>query len=127
MKHKKTIATLDSTKLFKKPKPKTGQSKPFPLGTIRKHKTGERFGERRKGDEIRNCIICEKDGERIWMLLSRFKAEQALGKSLNSKHPVHHFDEDTENDKNNNLVVCEDSSYHSFLHKRKGENTHECI
>jgi len=31
---------------------------------------------------------------------------------------VHHVDEDRENNKRNNLVVCEDDAYHFLLHRR---------
>lgn len=46
-------------------------------------------------------------------------AEKALGKFLDKKHPVHHFDNNTGNDKNRNLVICEDQAYHLLLHQRK--------
>jgi hypothetical protein len=32
---------------------------------------------------------------------------------------VHHVDENGLNNKNNNLVICENESYHKLLHKRK--------
>lgn len=46
-------------------------------------------------------------------------AEKAYGKPLNKKHPVHHLDGNKRNNKNNNLVVCEDNAYHRYLHMRK--------
>ena len=46
-------------------------------------------------------------------------AEKALGKPLDSKHPVHHVDGDKTNNANSNLVICEDNAYHSLLHKRQ--------
>ena len=46
------------------------------------------------------------------------KAEKALGKYINGKHPIHHFDLNSHNDLNNNLVVCESRSYHKLLHRR---------
>ncbi len=45
-------------------------------------------------------------------------AEKALGKPLDGKHPVHHFDENKQNNANGNLVICEDESYHRLLHRR---------
>ena len=48
----------------------------------------------------------------------RIAAERALGRPLDLRHPVHHFDEDTFNNANNNLVICESASYHEILHIR---------
>lgn len=45
--------------------------------------------------------------------------EKAMGKLLSSKHKVHHFDENTANNANINLIVCEDQKYHFLLHRRK--------
>lgn len=46
-------------------------------------------------------------------------AEQALGRPLSGKHPVHHVDENGMNNAGSNLVVCENGAYHKLLHKRK--------
>jgi len=46
-------------------------------------------------------------------------AEQALGRPLPSGAVVHHADEDRGNNKNANLVICEDHTYHMLIHKRK--------
>lgn len=48
----------------------------------------------------------------------RVIAERALGRPLEKRHPVHHHDEDKENNANTNLVICEDAAYHSLLHRR---------
>jgi HNH endonuclease len=45
-------------------------------------------------------------------------AEKALGRYLDAKHEVHHFDENPSNNANSNLIVCEDHSYHQLLHER---------
>ncbi len=45
-------------------------------------------------------------------------AEKALGKHLPEKTIVHHVDENKLNNRNNNLVVCEDIAYHLLLHVR---------
>ncbi|MCK5612834.1 HNH endonuclease [Candidatus Pacearchaeota archaeon] len=46
-------------------------------------------------------------------------AEKALGKRLPQNACSHHVDHDRSNNKNNNLVVCEDLAYHNLLHKRE--------
>lgn len=46
-------------------------------------------------------------------------AERALGRYLESRHPVHHVDECVTNNSNANLVICEDSHYHKLLHQRR--------
>lgn len=45
-------------------------------------------------------------------------AEKALGRRLPATAQVHHVDEDTRNNDNSNLVICESDSYHKFLHAR---------
>lgn len=49
---------------------------------------------------------------------SRLVCEKALGKLLPPKCVVHHVDENCRNDKNTNLVVCQDDTYHKLIHKR---------
>ena len=46
-------------------------------------------------------------------------AEKALGKSLPIRIQVHHVDRNGLNNKNNNLVICQDQAYHSLLHVRQ--------
>jgi hypothetical protein len=46
-------------------------------------------------------------------------AEKALGRPLEEKHPVHHFDLNRANNANSNLVICEDEAYHKLLHQRQ--------
>jgi len=45
-------------------------------------------------------------------------AESVMGKRLPKKVVVHHVDEDRANNRNDNLVVCEDLKYHFLLHTR---------
>jgi len=47
-----------------------------------------------------------------------FNAEKALGKTIPQKAIVHHFDLNKANNKNNNLVICQDDAYHRLLHQR---------
>lgn len=45
-------------------------------------------------------------------------AENALGKPLPKGAIVHHHDQDRSNNKNTNLVICENTSYHQIIHAR---------
>lgn len=45
-------------------------------------------------------------------------AEAALGRLLPAGVEVHHVDEDGKHNKNRNLVICEDKTYHKLLHVR---------
>jgi hypothetical protein len=45
-------------------------------------------------------------------------AEQALGRYLPDGVEVHHVDEDVRNNRNGNLVICQDKAYHKLLHVR---------
>jgi HNH endonuclease len=46
-------------------------------------------------------------------------AEKVIGKILPDKAEVHHIDGDGTNNKNSNLVVCQDHGYHMLLHQRQ--------
>jgi hypothetical protein len=45
-------------------------------------------------------------------------AEKALGKKLPNGAQVHHFDENKSNNRNSNLVICQDEKYHRLIHVR---------
>lgn len=45
-------------------------------------------------------------------------AEKVLGKKLPNKALVHHIDGDVRNYKNNNLIICQDDSFHRLIHMR---------
>lgn len=45
-------------------------------------------------------------------------AERALGKPLPPEAEVHHWNEDKTDNRNCNLVICQDAAYHRLLHAR---------
>ena len=45
-------------------------------------------------------------------------AEQALGGVLHPENEVHHFNEQKADNRNANLVICENRAYHCLLHRR---------
>jgi len=53
------------------------------------------------------------------VLEHRIKAERALGKPLPDGSVVHHLDLNRGNNKNKNLVICENRAYHHFIHVRQ--------
>src|SRR3990167_1231350 len=46
-------------------------------------------------------------------------AEKVLGKALPEKAEVHHSNKDGCDNRNQNLVICEDHAYHMLLHVRQ--------
>ena len=48
-------------------------------------------------------------------------AEKALGRFLPQGVEVHHVNEKKDDNRNQNLVICENSAYHGLLHKRMKE------
>ena len=48
----------------------------------------------------------------------RLVAEKALGKYIDPKHPIHHVNGTRDDNRNGNLVICEDQAYHRRLHIR---------
>jgi hypothetical protein len=59
-----------------------------------------------------------KESKRSMERYGRFKIYTILGKKLPGGSVVHHVNENGLDDSNNNLVLCEDASYHRLLHLR---------
>jgi HNH endonuclease len=57
------------------------------------------------------------DGRRV--MLHVLVAEKALGRPLPPKAEVHHVNEIKKDNRNRNLVICEDHAYHALLHQRQ--------
>lgn len=59
----------------------------------------------------------------VWSGVKTYKrehvviAERALGHPLPKGATVHHVDENKSNNANTNLVICENNSYHKYLHR----------
>lgn len=53
-----------------------------------------------------------------YVFRSIIAAEKALGKRLPNGAVVHHHNGNSMDDRNENLVICENKAYHMFLHKR---------
>jgi hypothetical protein len=51
-------------------------------------------------------------------LNARVVAERAVGHALPRSVIVHHHDENPLNDRNDNLVICENRAYHALIHMR---------
>ena len=57
----------------------------------------------------------KKDG---YVLDHLIIAEKVLGRPIPRKVQIHHVDGNPSNNKNSNLVICEDQTYHFLLHRK---------
>jgi len=74
---------------------------------------------RRPWERYRMVCIPGVTKPRAGMLEHTYIAEKALGKKLPKGANVHHVNEDSLDNRNENLVICPDISYHKLLHRRK--------
>lgn len=94
-----------------------GHSLEYPRG-----KTHPRWKGGKKSDaEGRTWIHMpgHKKAQKNYVLQYVLIVEKLLGKSLPNGVMIHHFDGIPSNDKNKNLVICENNTYHRLLHQRK--------
>lgn len=62
--------------------------------------------------------LLENVGPGQQALAHRVVVERVLGHALPERCPVHHVNEDKTDNRNGNLVACEDDAYHKLLHYR---------
>ncbi len=120
------------TKISERTHRRHGHIKGIPLKFINGHngrvaKKGK-LSQSWKGGKIKNynnrTMIHQPDHPRAqgnagYVFQSILIAEKVLGKILPEGTIVHHSDGDQTNDKNNNLVICQNQGYHQLLHQRK--------
>ncbi len=108
--------------------PDRGWVKGQPTRFISKHNLGRRTESPswRGGQTVstagRVCIYNpshHRSQRQGYVFQSILVAEKALGKPIPPPIEIHHVNSDKGNDKNINLVVCEDRAYHMLLHQRK--------
>lgn len=108
--------------------PKRGYQKGQPYRFIYRHNhkdlTGEKSPNWRGGRKKTNGYILIKQpqhphaGTNGYVYEHVLIAAKVLGKPLPSSAQVHHVNEIRSDNANNNLVICENQSYHKLLHVR---------
>jgi len=66
-----------------------------------------------------NLVLVGYNGRSIYKCEHILIAERILGKTLPRAAIVHHVNGNPRDNRNCNLVICEDQKYHMLLHKRE--------
>ncbi len=111
------------TKLASESNHRTGSIKGNPLKFLHGHnKANWKGGESLSGTKQQYIIKLDRKHPRQhngYVLKHRLIAEKVLGKFLPENAVVHHRNGDTFDNKNDNLIICENDSYHKILHSRE--------
>ena len=62
-------------------------------------------------------VVVTRNGHQV--LEHIYVAEQAIGRPLNKGAEVHHINGIRSDNRNSNLVICNDKTYHQLLHRRQ--------
>lgn len=103
---------------------KTDTSRGYRAGAYRTYKRGHhaRLKERRRMRGSRPLIYVPghpRADAAGWVYEHIVVAERALGRFLPAQHPVHHVNGIKQDNRPDNLVLCEDAAYHALLHQRQ--------
>jgi len=73
------------------------------------------FGKGRR--EVRIKVVGHPGGNSSnCVKRARLKVEKVIGRLLKPSEVIHHVNRDSQDDRNENLVACENQSYHMLLH-----------
>ena len=110
---------------------KYGHVKGQPLRFINGHHARGRFGPLnhnwKSGMYLSNGYVMvltpghSRGTARRYVLAHILIAEKALGRPLPKGAVVHHANEKKDDNRNQNLVICENQTYHKLLHTRMKE------
>jgi len=107
-----------------------GAIKGFPQRFIRGHSMGGKYGAENpnwKGGVfnradgyafVRSPTHAKATKTRRYFYEHILIAEKAIGRCLPDKAVVHHVNQIPSDNRNNNLVICQDNSYHRLIHRR---------
>ena len=101
--------------------PKKGQPRRFITGHNAKGSLSHTWNggfSKRSGYRLKSCPGHPRADPRGYVPEHILLAEAALGRYLPLDSEVHHINEVKTDNRNSNLVICQDRSYHSLLHRR---------
>jgi hypothetical protein len=86
---------------------------------MKQYVTGELHGNWKNGKRICKQHVCVYISSRNYVPEHKLIVEKAMGKSLPPEAVVHHINRNPHDNRNVNLVVCQNHSYHQLLHQRQ--------